>query len=266
MKHLILLLLAFLAALPAQPPAGQRPPGQRRPGFGPRDKFAGQKRLRALVISGGCCHDYNAQNKILVENVAKELPVDWTILLEGGNGFEGRIAIYDTPNWAKGYDIVVHNECFANTDDAKMLKQIADGHKNGAAAIVIHCSLHSYRAATVDDWREFMGVTSRRHTPSHNISINVDDKESSIMKGIPAGYKTPLDELYVVEKFWPTAKSLASASPPDDPKTKYSLMWTNDYNGARVFGTTIGHGMETWNDPVFQDLLVRAFKWAVKRE
>ena len=38
------------------------------------------------------------------------------------------------------------------------------------------------------------------------------------------------------------------------------------YGGTRVFGTTLGHGNDTWNDPVFQDLLGRAFKWAVKRE
>lgn len=41
------------------------------------------------------------------------------------------------------------------------------------------------------------------------------------------------------------------------PKTSYAPMWANDYHGARVFGTSLGHGMETWNDPVFQDLLVR---------
>ena len=34
----------------------------------------------------------------------------------------------------------------------------------------------------------------------------------------------------------------------------------HDYGGARVFGTTLGHGNETWNDPVFQDLLRRGFQ------
>lgn len=247
-------------AAPAARAKGKRGPG----GFG--DPFAGQKRLRALVISGGCCHDYNTQNKILIENIAKALPVDWTVLIEGGRGSDGRVALYETPNWTKGFDIVVHNECYANVDDPKLIRQIAAGHKNGVAAIVIHCSLHSYRTATIDDWREFMGATSRHHTQAHNISVKIDDPQSSIVKGIPAGYRTPVDELYVIEKFWPTAKSLASAVSPDDPKISYPIMWTNDYQGARVFGTSLGHGMDTWNDPVFQDLLVRAFKWAVKRE
>ena len=42
--------------------------------------------------------------------------------------------------------------------------------------------------------------------------------------------------------------------------------WTSDYGGTRIFGTTLGHGNDTWNDPVFQDLLGRAFKWTLKRE
>ena len=36
--------------------------------------------------------------------------------------------------------------------------------------------------------------------------------------------------------------------------------------GARVFGTTLGHGNDTWADPVFQDLLTRGIKWALKRD
>ena len=33
-----------------------------------------------------------------------------------------------------------------------------------------------------------------------------------------------------------------------------------------MFGTTLGHGNETWQDSVFQNLLVRGFKWAINRE
>jgi len=236
------------------------------PQFGQQPASAPQKRIRALLISGGCCHDYSTQDKILIDKVSKVLPVDWTVLIEGGTGTRGRVALYDTPNWSKGFDIVVHNECHADTNDPEMLRRIAAGHKNGTAAIFIHCSLHSYRTSTIDDWRELIGATSKHHTKAHIITVNIDDAASNIVKGIPAGYKTPVDELYVIEKFWPNSKSLASAVSPDDPKASYPIIWTNDYNGSRVFGTSLGHGMDTWNDPVYQDLLVRAFKWAVKRD
>jgi type 1 glutamine amidotransferase len=76
---------------------------------------------------------------------------------------------------------------------------------------------------------------------------------------------TPSDELYVIEKFWPGSKALATAVSPED-KREYPLVWTNDYHGARIFGTTLGHSNETFADPAFQDLLARGFKWALGRD
>src|SRR4051812_12470956 len=39
--------------------------------------------LRALLITGGCCHDYEAQKKILSEGISARANVTWTILHEG---------------------------------------------------------------------------------------------------------------------------------------------------------------------------------------
>ena len=126
--------------------------------------------------------------------------------------------------------------------------------------------MHSYRAATVDDWREFLGVTSRRHTRAFNIPVRIVAKDHGVMSGFKADWVTPVDELYVIEKLWPNAKALATAVSPED-QTEYPLAWVNEYGGrTRVFGTTLGHGNDTWNDPVYQDLLTRGFKWALRRE
>ena len=234
----------------------------------PPDPFAGQERIRALVITGGCCHDYAGEAKILMDTMATEAPVDWTVVLET----EGRatwtrtkLRLYNQPDWAEGYDIVVHNECFANVDDADFVRKIVAGHENGLPAVVIHCSMHSYRALASDEWREFLGVTSRRHTPQHRVAVRVQDANHPAMKAFPLDWVTPMDELYVIEKLWPDAESLASAIDPETGK-EHPLVWTNDYRGARVFGTTLGHGAVTWDDPTFRDLLVRGFKWAVDRQ
>ena len=42
--------------------AAQQPAGER--GRGPADPFAGQPRINALIVSGGCCHDYALQATI----------------------------------------------------------------------------------------------------------------------------------------------------------------------------------------------------------
>jgi type 1 glutamine amidotransferase len=78
-------------------------------------------------------------------------------------------------------------------------------------------------------------------------------------------FVTPLDELYVIDKVWPGAKPLATAVSPEDGKT-YPLVWTHDYRGTRVFGTTLGHGTETFHANQFKELITRGFRWAVKKD
>ena len=107
-------------------------------------------------------------------------------------------------------------------------------------------------------------MTSRRHTKRHNVAVKFTAKDHPILQGMQDTWSTPIDELYVIEKLWPGAQALATAVSPEDQK-EYPVVWVHDYGGARVFGTTLGHGNETWNDPVFQDLLRRGFQWAVKK-
>ena len=193
------------------------------------------------------------------------LPVDWTVAIQGGRGTTGNQPLLENPGWAKGFDIVVHNQCFADTTDEALIQRITSAQRGGPPAIVIHCAMHTYRASTADTWREFLGVTTKRHTKAHNISVKVAAKDHPIMKGFKEDWVTPVDELYVIDKFWPNSQALATAVSPEDQK-EYPLAWVSDYGGSRVFGTTLGHGNDTLNDPVFQDLLGRAFKWALKRD
>jgi len=224
---------------------------------------AQEPRVKALVISGGCCHDYMGQDKILMETITKVIPTDWTVIYEGGTSRNIKVNLYNNPEWFKGYDIVIHNECYGEIGDDNWNKRIVAAHKAGVPSIVLHCSIHSYRATEGNDWREYLGVTSRRHTAAHRIAVKVTD--NPILQGFRKDWVTPSDELYVIEKTWPNTTVLATAVSPEAGNAEYPVIWTNNYNGTRVFGTTLGHGL-TWNEPEYQDLLVRGFKWALKRQ
>lgn len=266
-------LVVTLTGAGQQPPTdgggrarGQSTPvGERGRGRGPADPFAGQPRINALVVSGGCCHDYALQGRLMMDAVSRVLPVDWTLVVQGGRGTRGSMPVYARPDWSKGFDIVIHNECLADLDDPQYIRNITAGHRGGPPAVVIHCAMHSYRAATIDDWREFLGVTSRQHTKPFAIPVKVTAKDHPAMKGFKEDWVTPIDELYVIDKVWPNTTPVATAISPEDKK-EYPLAWAGEYAGARVFGTTLGHGNETWSDPVFLDLLARGVRWALKRE
>jgi uncharacterized protein len=220
--------------------------------------------LRALLITGGCCHNYKLQSEALTNAVAKLGPVEWKIINEGGSGTKAMLPFYDDQNWAKGFDVVVHNECFADTTDTNYIRKITAAHRAGVPAVVIHCAMHTYRATGVDDWREFLGVTSRRHDHQSRYAVTKVEPVHSIVKGVPDGWKTPMDELYVIDKLWPNARALATSVSERDGKT-YPVAWINQYGKARVFGTTYGHSDETFRDPVFLDYVSRGLLWAAGR-
>src|SRR6266550_816507 len=83
-----------------------------------------KKPLRILLITGGCCHNYAFQSQALREAVAKLAQADWTVVNEGGTGTKAQIPLYENPDWAKGFEVVVHNECFADTTDHEYIRKI----------------------------------------------------------------------------------------------------------------------------------------------
>ena len=219
------------------------------------------KPIRALLVTGGCCHNYAFQAQAITNGIGAKASVQWTVLNTGGNGTRAQIDLYKNPGWAKPFDIVIHNECFADTDNAEYVRSITSAHKAGTPAMVIHCAMHTYRASKFDDWREFLGVTSRQHDHLSRYPVKVVAKDHPVMKGFPDNWVTPMDELYIIEKLWPGAKALATSVSEQSGKEQ-PVVWVNDYNGTRVFGTTYGHSDDTFRDPAFINLLANGFNWA----
>ncbi len=58
-----------------------------------------EKPIKALLITGGCCHDYAKQKDILTQGISARANVEWTIIHEGG-----KMTRFDTlrPQWIPG--------------------------------------------------------------------------------------------------------------------------------------------------------------------
>ncbi len=219
------------------------------------------KPLKALLVTGGCCHDYTAQKKILSEGIGARANVEFTIVHEGGDSRDHRISIYEKPNWASGYDVVVHNECFGAIADNAFVEAIAAPHKAGVPAVILHCSSHSYRGATTDEWRMCVGITSRSHEKKRDLEVKTVKADHPVMKGFPEAMAHPDDELYKNEKVWPDVVPLAKAYGVET-KQDHTVIWVNTYGKGRVFATTLGHQNATMQSPVYLDLVTRGLLWA----
>ena len=223
------------------------------------------KPIKALLITGGCCHNYLFQAAALTKGVEALADIEWTIERDPRTGTRGKIELYDDPDWGKEYDVVVHNECFAATTDPEYIRKITEAHKAGVSAVVIHCAMHTYRDATIDDWREFLGVTSKHHEHQSRYPVKIVNDQHFITKGFPKDWVTPKDELYIVKKLWPNAKALAT-SVSEKTKEEHPVAWVNQFGKARVFGTTYGHSDDTFRDENFLNLVARGIVWAAQKD
>lgn len=229
------------------------------------EKTGGSKsRLKGLLITGGCCHDYSNQKLIITEGLSQRVSIAWDIAHEGGESRDFKVSVYSKPDWAKKYDVIVHNECFGAVTDDEFVRGIAAAHHEGVPAVFIHCSMHSYRSAPVgaDSWRELIGVTSRRHEKQRSELVKTINAAHPVMKGFPAEWKTPNGELYVIEKHWPNCVPLAQAFGPDTQQEN-TVIWLNTFGKARVFGTTLGHHNETMNTEEWLGVVSRGLLWTV---
>ena len=218
--------------------------------------------INILLITSGCCHDYDFQTKAMqLAFEHRGACAVWTVVNDGGTGTDAQIDFYKNPKWAEGFDVVIHNECFAKTTDPDYIRSITAPHHAGIDAVVIHCAMHTYRDADIDDWRELLGVTSRRHEHQSNYKVDVVAKDHPIMSGFPDGHLTAIDELYVIEKVWPNTTVLATST-SEKTGESHPVFWTSEYGKARVFGTTYGHSKETFEDQVFLEALTNGALWA----
>ena len=220
----------------------------------------GAEPIKALLICGGCCHGYDEQKILMTQGISARANVKWT-LFEEGDDRDHMASIYENPDWAKGYDVVVHNECFGYVSNAAFIQRIVDAHvKNGIPAVMIHCSTHSYRASPNDEWRKLLGVTSFVHEKKRTFEVVNLHPENPIMKDFPMRWTDPEDELYEIKKVWPNCVPLAKGIGVTN--AEYPCVWINMDGGAKVFGTTMGHD-KSMHEKVYLDLVTRGLLWSV---
>ena len=230
--------------------------------FTQADETASPAPIKALMVTGGCCHDYDQQKLILSAGISERTNIEWTIVHEGGKSRDHKVSIYEKANWAEGYDVVLHNECFGAVKDDKFVDGIAKAHKDGVACVAIHCSMHSYRVAKTDEWRKCLGVSSFNHQAKGAITVKTVEKEHPIMKSLPDTWTTPQGELYNIKKVWDTATTLATGEGAKKGE-HHPVVWVNQYGKGRTFGTTMGHHNETMLADPYLDLVTRGLLWTV---
>ena len=256
--------------------------------FAIRAQTGKPKPLRVLIVAGGCCHDYATQTQTLKEGIESRLNAVVDVTFNPDKSTKATFSIYESDEWAKDFDVILHDECSADVTDKPYVARILKAHRDGKPAVNLHCAMHSYRwdnfrepvAPNAENagWFEMLGLQSTGHGPQSPIDITFTDASHPVTQGLN-GWTTINEELYNNVQIFPTAKPLASGRQIQMPRVKKGekpnpdakpveanavVAWTNEYgpNKTRIFSTTLGHNNETVADARYLDLITRGLLWS----
>ncbi|HZZ73147.1 MAG TPA: discoidin domain-containing protein [Pirellulales bacterium] len=235
------------------------------------------KPLKVLLVTGGCCHDYAKQKDILKNGLEARAHVIVDQLHTDDHGTKFKFKEYASPNWAKGYDVVIHDECCADVNDPEFVEGILAEHKRGVPGVNLHCAMHCYRVSpdfgknTIKPgskdamWFDYIGLQSSGHGAQLPISLKFLPSDSPITKGM-TDWTTINEELYNNIQVFPTATPLIRGKQGGEKPGDHDpvVCWTNLYGDkkVRVFSTTLGHNNETVADDRYLNLVTRGLLWA----
>lgn len=229
------------------------------------------KPLKALLVLGGCCHDYKTQKDILEAGIEARANIKVDVCYSADTNTKPTFTCYEKDTWADGYDVIIHDECAADIKDLALVNRILAPHRKGLPGVNLHCAMHCYRTAAefkkpvtsgTDDslWFDYLGLQSSGHGPQKPIDISYLAAASPITRGFE-NWTTVNEELYNNIRIHDSAKPLAKGKQGDSETV---VVWTNEYGDkkSRVFSTTIGHNNDTVSDARYLDLVTRGLLWS----
>ena len=222
-------------------------------------KTAKGKPLKALLVAGGCCHDYEGQHLALYKGIQARANVQVDVVWTNDKSVNPPLPLYDNPNWADGYDVIIHDECAAGNKDLKVMKHILDAHQS-VPAVHLHCAMHSFRNGA-DQWFKHLGLQSTRHGPKVPIKIEFVDKEHPVVQGLE-DWTTGDEELYNNIDVYDAHPLALGKQMVKGNEVVAIVAWTNEKQGAPSFSTTIGHNTFTVEDARYLDLVTRGLLWS----
>ena len=226
------------------------------------------KPLRALLVIGGCCHDYAKQKDILKAGLEERANLTVDVSYSPDKSTKATFSAYEKENWTEGYDVIIHDECSADITDPVLIKRILDAHRKGTPGVNLHCAMHSYRSgdyrkpvpARADNahWYEYIGLQSTGHGKQAPIDITYTGHPSTA--GL-SNWTTINEELYNNIQIYPNTVTLAKGKQGDSETV---VAWAHEYGEkkTKVWSTTIGHNNETVADAKYLDLVARGILWS----
>ena len=219
-----------------------------------------------MITGGGPFHDYYTQKRQLEEGLTDRIGnIVFTIDHNEGESKQDMAFKHETllnDEWAQQFDLVLYNNCNLDMGDAEHVEQIMNAHaEHQVPAVLLHCPMHLHRTTTTA-WYDFTGAVSYHHEVVRvPFTIEVLEPNHPIMVNFPGTWRTPEGELYMPFELKDTTIPLARAYSVEAAEF-FPIAWTHEYEGVRVFASTLGHHTPTMGADVNLNMVAAGLLWA----
>ena len=204
-----------------------------------------KKETKVLFMVGGGFHDFKTLPPILAEKLNQTGRFKVTITEDRDELTAPKIAKYDVALFfTQGGKLTPEQE-----------KGLTEFVASGKGYAGIHCASDSFPDS--DAYFKLVGGRFSGHGRG-TFPVHYTAKSNQVVKGLTDFEIT--DETYD-HKFHQDAKVLVLARRATDSAPS---VWIQYYGNGRVFFTGLGHGKEAFENPAFQELMVRGLTWAAK--
>lgn len=223
--------------------------------------------LKVLMITGGGpFHDYFTQKIQLEKGLTDRIGnIEFTIDHNEGESKEDMHFKFESQlsdEWARKFDLVLYNNCNLDVNDSEHVKRIMSAHAEyKVPAVLVHCPMHLHRTNT-PEWYDFTGAVSHQHEVVRvPFTVEALEPNHPIMANFPGTWRTPEGELYMPIELNDNATPLARAYAAEAAEF-FPVAWTHEYEGVRVFSSTLGHHNVTMGSDVNLNLVAAGLLWA----
>ena len=214
---------------------------------------AGDQPIRALWL--GVPHA-DVTPEILVERIKRHLDCEIVVRQDWQQALR-------EPDFAAGFAAVIYSPCDPECRDMELVKRALATANSGVGTVLVHCAMHTFRH--LPEWTNLVGVRTITHDGYRGLDLKAPADRPAFFSDLSANWHTDGDELYphdaLLEGVAPLLKAYSV-----ERQAEHVVAWTHRYGQGRVFGTSLGHDLQTVDTLPYQQLLARGLAWAAGRD
>jgi len=150
---------------------------------------------------------------------------------------------------------------------------LVDFLKSGHGFVGVHSATDTWYEWGV--YNKIVGGYFNEHPWHQLVTVDVADPNSKLVNSLGKSFQMT-DEIYQIADFQAdTSHVLLKLDPSSVDLGKsgvhrryygWPIAWTRMFGNGRVYYNSLGHEEAVWNDPRYQDMLLKGIKWVMREE